>query len=196
MISIVPVINAGGKCGKEVKMSEENAKIEQIKKSSKAALVVSNISKVLTIMGSGISLISGFLVFRFRREVNEALASWMEQDYDERLNGVEEIVGRAVVEKGYGAETLAIYLVTTAAALVCMALVFHFVAKTFKNIRESYSPFQPQTVKNLRISFVLITVLTIRSSLMIALLIGFAGWCVVNIFQYGCELQKQSDETL
>lgn len=25
---------------------------------------------------------------------------------------------------------------------------------------------------------------------------GIASWCVVNIFEYGCELQRQSDETL
>lgn len=177
-------------------MNEENVKMKQIQKSSKAALVVSNISKIFMIVGFVICLASGFIVFRFRQEVNEMLANAVEQGADEGLKEVEEIVGRAVVEKNQGAEALAVYLLVTAVALICMAVVFHFVAKTFKNIRESYSPFQPQIVKNLKISFVLITVLALKSSLLIGLLIGLAGWCVINIFEYGCELQKQSDETL
>ena len=80
--------------------------------------------------------------------------------------------------------------------LVCFTVVLHFVGKVFKTFQESYSPFQPKVIRNLRITFILLTLYTLSTSLGIGLIVGLASWCVLNIFEYGCELQKQSDETL
>lgn len=183
-------------------MSEENKKMEKIQKSSRAALIVSNISKIFMIMGAVICLAGGCLIFKFEGEINKQIANAAGSDgmsgFNEeiKIRKLERIAGEAVIEEGEAAKALCIYLFTTAVTLVCMAVVFHFVAKTFKDIQESYSPFCPQILKNLKISFVLITILALTSSVLIGLLIGLAGWCVIHIFEYGGELQKQSDETL
>ena len=69
-------------------------------------------------------------------------------------------------------------------------------SRIFKDFMESYSPFQPDILKNLKIALVLIVIYVAQSDIGIALVIGMAAWCVTNIFEYGCELQRQSDETL
>ena len=91
---------------------------------------------------------------------------------------------------------LGTYILTIGIVSICMAVVLHFVSKVFKDFCKSYSPFQPGIIKNLKITFVLLTVFVLKSSLLIGAIVGLAAWCVINIFEYGCELQKQSDETL
>lgn len=94
------------------------------------------------------------------------------------------------------AVTLAVYLMVLGIILICFAVVSHFLGKVFAEIKESYTPFRPEIVRNLKVVFVLVTVLTLRSSLLIGAIVGFSFWCMFQIFEYGCELQKQSDETL
>ena len=94
------------------------------------------------------------------------------------------------------AMALGVYVIVAGIMLICFAVVMHFVGKVFRNIKESYSPFRPEIIRNLKVAFVLITVLVLQSSLLIGAVVGFSLWCVFQIFEYGCELQRQSDETL
>ena len=55
---------------------------------------------------------------------------------------------------------------------------------------------KPKTVKELKVVFVLIAIFSLKSSLLAGLLVSLALWCVIQIFEYGCELQRESDETL
>lgn len=48
----------------------------------------------------------------------------------------------------------------------------------------------------MKVAFIMITLFSLESNLLIGITVGFSLWSVVNIFEYGCELQKQSDETL
>ncbi len=100
------------------------------------------------------------------------------------------------VENGDFAETVGAYMIVVGAMMICMAVIMHFVGKVFRDIKESYSPFRPEIVKSLKVAFVLITLLCLESSILIRVVIGFSLWCVFHIFEYGCELQKQSYETL
>lgn len=179
-------------------MNGENVKIEKIKKSSKVALVISNICKILVIACSAACLLGGCVIFGFREKLNILFASGLETIVipEKDLNHLEKVIGTALIESGHIADALGIYVFEMCVILVCLAVVFHFVGKTFKVITENDSPFCPEIIKNLKISFILITVLELTSSLLIGLLIGVAAWCVISIFEYGCELQKQSDETL
>lgn len=101
-----------------------------------------------------------------------------------------------LAEDGQIALAIGLFLTETGVLLVFMVVVLHFVGKVFKEFQENYSPFQPKIIKNLRITFILLTLYTLSSSGGIGLIVGLASWCVLNIFEYGCELQKQSDETL
>ena len=80
--------------------------------------------------------------------------------------------------------------------LILFVVTLHFVAKTFKEIRESDSPFRPAILKNLSLPFILITLMSASSGLFFGAVVGIVLWCVYCILDYGCELQKQSDETL
>lgn len=178
-----------------------NMKIEKIKKSSGIALKVTNIIKIICAICAGITIIAGCVMIGFKGAINSGFTVAMENGFftedDLELSFIDYngIVGH-LVEDGYIAETIGLYIITTGITLVFITIVLHFVSRVFKSFMESYSPFQPAILKNLKIAFVLITIAASTSSLGIGLVIGFAAWCVLNIFEYGCELQKLSDETL
>lgn len=178
-----------------------NMKIEKIKKSSSIALKVTNIIKIICAVCAGITIIAGCIMIGLKGVVNDGFAVAMENglftEDDLNLSYIDYngIVGH-LVEDGYIAETIGVYIISAGFTLVFMTIVLHFVSRVFKSFMESYSPFQPGILKNLKIAFVLITIAALTSSIGIGLIIGFAAWCVLNIFEYGCELQKLSDETL
>ena len=93
-------------------------------------------------------------------------------------------------------EVVSGYMLAAGGMLAAMAVMLHFIGRIFRDFRESYSPFQPGLVKELKIVFVLIAVFSFKTSLLVGFLVSLALWCVIQIFDYGCELQRESDETL
>ena len=180
-------------------MNENNLKIEKIQKSSKVALTVTNIVKIFLIVMTVLLLIMGFIMIGVKDTFNwlfmEAVESgaFTIEEFEWAFEG--EMLQHLVVD-GEIALALGLYLVEMGIVLICLVIVLHFVGRIFKEFRESYSPFQPKIIKNLRITLILLTLYTLASSMGIGLIVGLASWCVFNIFEYGCELQKQSDETL
>ena len=195
----MPVYYGAWKC--EGKMNENSVKIEKIKKSSKIALNVTNIIKIICAVSAGIAIVSGCVMVGLRGIVNDGFAIAMNNgifsadDLELSLIDYNGIV-RHLAEDGYIAETLGVYAVSAGITLVFVTIVLHFVSRVFKSFMESYSPFQSGVLKNLKIALLLITIAALSSSLGIGLIIGLAAWCVLNIFEYGCELQKLSDETI
>lgn len=61
---------------------------------------------------------------------------------------------------------------------------------------NAYSPFLPETVKDLKIIFVLVTLLILKNSIGLGMISGFIFWGIIQLYEYGCELQNQADETL
>lgn len=109
---------------------------------------------------------------------------------------LEETMLKSLLEQDNFAMVIGLELLVAGAMLICFVVVVHFVGKVFKEMKESYSPFQPSIIKSLKVVFVLVTLLALSSSLATGLIVGLALWCVIHIFEYGCELQRQSDETL
>lgn len=182
-------------------MNENNLKIEKIKKSSKVALNVTNIVKTICAVCAGITIVAGCIMIGLRGVVNDGFVIAMENgvftpdDLDLSLIDYNGIVEH-LIEDGYIAETIGMYIITTGFTLIFVTIVLHFVSRVFKSFMESYSPFQAGILRNLKAAFVLVTIAALSSGLGTGLIVGFAAWCVLNIFEYGCELQKQSDETL
>lgn len=186
-------------CGKEGDMNENNLKIKKIQKSSKAAFTVTNIVKIFLIVAAVILLITGFIMIGRQEFFNasfDAALRYGEFTVEEFDWAFEGQMLQHMMEDGQIALALGLYLTEMGVVLVCFTVVLHFVGKVFKTFQESYSPFQPKVIRNLRITFILLTMYTLSTSLGIGLIAGLASWCVLNIFEYGCELQKQSDETL
>ena len=185
-------------------MSESNSKIEKIQKSSKTALLVINIAKIFCIACAVIAIVVGCIVIGMRTQFGHEFQTAIDEGTivrEDIMNFAKIGVDYEKFMEGKLADSeigivLGTYILTIGIVSICMAVVLHFVSKVFKDFCKSYSPFQPGIIKNLKITFVLRTVFVLKSSLLIGAIVGLAAWCVINIFEYGCELQKQSDETL
>ncbi|MCR5311987.1 MAG: hypothetical protein K6E32_11325 [Lachnospiraceae bacterium] len=85
-----------------------------------------------------------------------------------------------------------------AAAAVCAiaSVCVHFIRKTFVIVKDSETPFTKDSLKSIRISAILVTILVAISSIGQAAIVGLVFWCLYSIFDYGIELQRDADETL
>lgn len=72
----------------------------------------------------------------------------------------------------------------------------HFIVKIFKKICNDYSPFLPEIVKDIKIVLLLTTLLILKNSIGLGIISGFTFWGIIELYEYGCELQNQVDETL
>ena len=179
-------------------MNEERAIIEKIQKTSKIGCIVTNVVKIFCIVMSVVTILMGCILVGESKRINVVLGEAIGEDqhFIDGMDLLEETLYQTLMEKGDFATVLGVELLVMGAILICTAIVVHFVRKVFREMGESYSPFQLSIVKNLKVAFVLVTLLTLSSSLAIALIVGLSLWCVIHIFEYGCELQRQSDETL
>lgn len=179
-------------------MNEGTQKIERIKKTSKAVMNVSKISMVFCIVMDCLLLLIGVILIGFKNIWNELLIEGINSGaMDISDVPFSSFFGPAVFESGEFIEALFGYLMSMLGGLVFLTVILYFVSRIFKKFRESYSPpFNERIVKDLQITFILITLISLKSSLLVGLVFGLALWCVLEIFEYGCELQKQSDETL
>lgn len=181
-------------------MNEQNTKIARIQKSSNIAMIFSRIAKILCIVFAVMLFLSSLLFLGLRNILEGEFAAAIESgaisadDFSFAFFGLSfspsTLTGQSLVIR------LIVYLFFLGIIMSCLAVLFHFVSKVFREIKESYSPFQPSVIKNLKIAFILIVILSLQSSLLIGAVIGFSLWCTLHIFEYGCELQKQSDEIL
>lgn len=179
-----------------------NTKIEKIQKSSNAALIVTRIIRVFAIVIAVITFVAGISFVALRNFFNAEFARAIEEgalalDWETEID-ITGLVSLLTQQLGMDdmAVALGIDMFVVGVIMIVLAVLMYFVGKVFKDMKEGYSPFQPSILKNMKIAFVIITLLSLDSSLLIGALIGFSLWCVVCVFEYGCELQKQSDETL
>ncbi|MCM1126388.1 MAG: hypothetical protein NC429_07935 [Lachnospiraceae bacterium] len=177
------------------------AKIAKIKKSSNAALIVVKILKTFCIIMTVVSIGCGCAFIAAKDYIDQEFARALETgelELDEiYINAggfLDSALNMAEVESV--AVTVGTYLFAIGIVLICFSVLAHCMGKIFKDIKESYSPFQQEIIKNFKVVFVLITLLALYNSLLIGAAIGFSLWCMFWIFEYGCELQRQSDETL
>lgn len=174
-------------------------KIEKIQKTSKIALKVTNVAKVICIVAAIIVFVAGIIVLAYSDEVNEAIRQEVESGEvlaEDILEGLNSAKAMELIHENKIATVLTAYMVIVAIMLILVSVVWHFIGKVFKNLTENYSPFNVDIIKDLKIAFILITIISLRSSILFGIVTGLALWCIINIFEYGCILQQQSDETL
>ncbi len=169
--------------------------IEKIKSISKAFAVLSKIARIFCFVGIGV-LTSGILFLMLFGNMDLIV-----------LNG------SAVVHSPF--EMLALegldqwHIVFMASAgitsFILLAILFRHSRDLFRDISVDGSPFEMKQVKRIRkiAIFYLIISLMNFEGVTPDFSVNFAGilgalmfWCISLIFEYGCELQKQSDETL
>ena len=184
-----------------MKMNVSNVKIQKILKASKTAGSIVKFAKIFLIVMSVVTIVCGCGFIGTKNYLDQRLAQALaegEVTADELFVNVggflEGALNLAKVDSV--SLTLGVYMIVMGIVLIGFSIIMHFLAKVFTDIRESYSPFRPEIVKSLKVVFVLTTLFALRSSLLMGVIIGFSMWCVLHIFEYGCELQRQSDETL
>ena len=181
-------------------MSEQNKKLESIKKSSKVAMILARIAKIVCIAGAMICIVAGIWLIAAHDMVNEELRrAEAEGKFD--LNELKLKLDLGNFDMSYYnseqiSETLGIYLIVEGIILIIFTVLLHFVSRVFKEINECDSPFRKSVLKDMRVLFILITLLVLQSGVLNGVMVGFALWCVYSVFGYGCELQQLSDETL
>ncbi len=80
--------------------------------------------------------------------------------------------------------------------LVLVLILLKYITKLFHKIVESDSPFQTRFLNDIKNIFIVIGILCFSSSIPLGIIMIFVLICLYYIFKYGCELQKESDETL
>lgn len=173
----------------------------KIKESSGKVIKVIGIVKIICIIGcifaciGGIALIAGapFITEYIEEHPEEAEHIKFTNErgiysYSHTLEGIED---KKDFLYGIAGECFA-----GAISIILVIVAFSFLKKAFVHIHDSETPFQESTLKDLKISFIVITVLCFTYSLLFGVVLLLILKCLYNIFKYGCELQTESDETL
>ena len=177
----------------------DTGKIEKIQKTSKIALKLTNVAKVICIVAAIIVFVGGIIVLAYSDEVNESIRQEVESGEllaEDILEDVSSVKVMELINENQIATVLTVYMVIVAIMLILLAIVWYFIGKVFKNLTENDSPFNAGIIKDLKIAFILVTIISLQSSILAGIVIGLALWCIINIFEYGCILQQLSDETL
>ena len=81
-------------------------------------------------------------------------------------------------------------------AFVLAQVMLRMVTKLFTRIRESKSPFTEDVVKIIKVLAILLGLVVGVDNSILGIVVAFVIYTFALIFQYGAELQNQSDETL
>lgn len=79
---------------------------------------------------------------------------------------------------------------------VLTLLTFNQIQKVFKIIAETERPFNDECLIELRKMVIYVTVREFFGSAVNGVLSGFALYCMLKIYEYGCQLQVESDDTV
>lgn len=158
-----------------------NTGMEKIQKSSNAALIAARICKIFCIVAATIVFVTGILLVGSLNDyLNEELSKARQAgeampEFDDM--GILLGLGSQLASQSdnYGT-ALGIYLITVGVSLAVLAVLMHYIGKIFQDIKEGYSPFRQSIIKNMKIAFVIITLLSLNNSLLIGVLIGFSLW--------------------
>ncbi len=177
-------------------MSETNLKIQQ---TSKTVLTVVNIARIFCFIGIAGCAFAAMGLGIYQSDIDTALrelvASGKISLYLSQENIVRFHMNNNIEMQSYAKELL-INVMQGMMALIFITVLLAFIGRIFKVIKDNYSPFTGKIMRELKITFILITLLAANSGLIMGCVIGFALYCVYQIFAYGCELQQQSDETM
>lgn len=203
-------------------MNEENAKLEQIKKSTKIAGIISRVFMIMAIVGCTIALITGVIMItnpeRFDKQIRE---EYLENDGDVSVgSGHIKLVkiDRQYVQMVKNMEmtssvpslqdyfdkhnssisfNLGFYMLLIGIGCGILAAAMGIISSVFKLIMKEGNPFSDKVMKRVTISMIILSVVVaLVTGLGFGVLLGFITWVVYTILDYGRTLKTLSDETL
>ena len=172
--------------GKAIIMNKET-KLANLQKTSKVFAVISRILEIVSYVGAGISAASIIALYTNTKYMGV------------KIDGTDQIDNFFMFLSNIFDENTAwtIFLIVLAVLLVLTGLVMRKVGDLFRNINKNYSPFVPENVKLIKIIGIYAAIMAlIEVGIVPAVLLGFLLWGVALLFDYGCELQTESDEII
>ena len=171
--------------GKEIVMNKET-KLANLQKTSKAFAVIAKVIEIVNYVGAGICAVAIPVLFINQDKLRYFISDYEGERFFQMLSSNMEFK-----------TAMAIFLVLLIIFLIAGAYIFRTIGKLFRNINQDYSPFTPENVKLIKYIAVLVSVVTlIGIGLIPAVMTFFLLWAVALLFDYGCELQTESDEIL
>lgn len=185
-------------------MNEQNTKLESIKKRCLTAEKIVKILRGLVIAGAVIALICGFIITGCADTVNPELVKQVESgnmtiETSIRFQGIFKLfipLNEYYAPNDY-AHPLGISCIVIGCVFILEAVILTFIIKIFTILKEENNPFSERSMKQLKTSFIAITVTVfLTSSIGPGLIVGLILFCIYSIFEYGAALQTEIDETL
>lgn len=167
-------------------------RIENTKKAGKLIGKIGKIVQIIFGIFTGLFLISIIILSVLRNTLNRMIVeSHTNFDFNYMGRWPEKLAG-----EGRIIEAAIVFLISLTLFSFLMTIIMHFIARIFNRFCYDDSPFLPEIVKDLKIVSVLITLLVLRNSIGLGIISGFILWGIIQLYEYGCELQNQVDETL
>lgn len=164
----------------------KETKLANLQKTSKVFAVISRVIEIVNYVGAAICA-AAIPVFFIDPDKLKYFVSGQESD------PLFHMLSSAMEYKS----AMAIFLIFLIVLTLAAAYLFRKIGTLFRNINKDYSPFIPENVKLVKIIAVFVAVIVLlEAGIIPAILIGLMLWAVALLFDYGCELQKESDEIL
>lgn len=167
-------------------------RLESIKRTSKLIGKIGKVFQIIFGILTGMLLISTIVLCLLRNSLN-AMNLESLRSFEFRYMGQWT---EKLASEGKVIEAVIVFSISAAFLALIVTAIMHFIVKIFKRFCNDYSPFLPEIVKDLKIVSILITLLVLRNSIGIGILSGFIFWGIIQLYEYGCDLQNQVDETL
>ena len=170
---------------KEIIVNKET-KLAKLQKTSKVFAVIARIIEIVNYVGAAICAAAIPVLFVDQDKLKYFISGQESDQFFQMLSENMEFKS-----------AMAIFLVLLIVLTLASAYLFRKIGTLFRNINKNYSPFIPDNVKLIKIISVFVAVIVLLGAGIVpAILIGLMLWAVALLFDYGCELQNESDEII
>ena len=186
-------------------MTNENIKLNKVKKSCHTVCTVSTVLGVICAIGA--VLLLGLTIFAFSS--GDLIANTMKQSGLINIPAVnQEYFGDdpALMEKmaldettffNSMAKSIALFTLVRTIPCIALTIAFFMLRATFITIEKQDNPFTTKVINRLTALWVIVSVVIgLTNGLIYGILMGFFTYVMYTILDYGRVLQIQSDETL
>lgn len=161
-------------------------KLAKLQKTSKVFAVIARVAEIVNYVGAAICIAAIPVLFAAPDKLKYFIGG---QENDQIFQMLSENLEYK--------NAMVIFLILLILFTLACAYLFRKIGTLFRNINKDYSPFIPENVKLIRFIAVFVAVIMLfEAGFIPAILIGLMLWAVSLLFDYGCELQNESDEIL
>lgn len=164
----------------------KETKLVKLQKTSKVFAVISRVIEIVNYVGAAICAAAIPVLFVDKDKIKYFISGQEGDQFFQMLSNNMEFKG-----------AMTIFLVFLIVLTLASAYLFRKIGTLFRNINKDYSPFIPENVKLIKIIAVFVAVIVLlETGIVPAIMIGLMLWAVALLFDYGCELQNESDEII